>query len=191
MSKDPKSGHYDVGGIEVLEIIKAKLTPEQYEGYLLGNAIKYSCRLNWKGAKERDIEKLANYSVWLNEFQNEPREHETVYGPNTIPPLSTEQLENLLRRTQTVKYGGPEPIIAADMASGPDTFVIDEIKGDDNFAVVSGSGTIETSEEDNASARMGKTAEEVAKERPSGMYEGEDLRSRLPGEPGFAEVHND
>ena len=66
MSKDPKSSYYDQGGIEVLDIIKAKLTAEQYEGYLLGNSLKYSLRLNWKGNKARDAEKAATYSKWFN-----------------------------------------------------------------------------------------------------------------------------
>lgn len=41
MSKDQKRTYYDAGGIETLDVIKAKLTPEQYHGYLLGNVIKY------------------------------------------------------------------------------------------------------------------------------------------------------
>jgi hypothetical protein len=65
--KDPKSRHYDHGGIEVLDVIKAKLTPSQYEGYLLGNCIKYSLRMNFKCDKNRDKEKLAFYSKWLDE----------------------------------------------------------------------------------------------------------------------------
>lgn len=36
MSKDLKSSYYDEGGIETLDIIKAKLSPEQYKGFLLG-----------------------------------------------------------------------------------------------------------------------------------------------------------
>jgi hypothetical protein len=67
MSKDPKSSYYDQGGIEVLDIIKAKLTAEQYEGYLLGNSLKYSLRLNWKGNKARDAEKAATYSKWFSD----------------------------------------------------------------------------------------------------------------------------
>jgi len=46
MAKDEKSSYYDVGGIEVLEIIKAKLTEEQFLGYLLGNSLKYLTRCN-------------------------------------------------------------------------------------------------------------------------------------------------
>lgn len=69
MSRDEKSSYYDAGGIETLEIIKAKLTPEQYRGYLLGNALKYSCRMMHKSpeAPHRDAEKAANYSRWLSE----------------------------------------------------------------------------------------------------------------------------
>jgi len=65
MSQDKKSNYYDTGNIETIEIIKAKLTHEQYIGYLLGNVIKYACRLNFKGSKTRDVEKLANYSKWV------------------------------------------------------------------------------------------------------------------------------
>lgn len=69
MSKDPKSTYYDAGGIETLDVIKAKLTTEQYRGYLLGNTIKYACRLNFKGCAERDAEKLAVYSAELAALQ--------------------------------------------------------------------------------------------------------------------------
>lgn len=74
MSKDPKSSYYDVGGIETLDIIRAKLTPEQYQGYLLGNAIKYQCRMMHKTPDNpaRDAEKAANYSAWLSESLSAP-----------------------------------------------------------------------------------------------------------------------
>lgn len=65
--KDPKSRYYDQGGFEVLDIIKAKLTPEQFKGYLLGNLIKYSCRANWKGDFMRDIEKMGFYANYMRE----------------------------------------------------------------------------------------------------------------------------
>lgn len=68
MAKDEKSSYYDAGGIETIEIIKAKLTSEQFKGYLLGNVLKYSSRLNFKGFALRDVEKLATYSNWLREF---------------------------------------------------------------------------------------------------------------------------
>lgn len=67
MSKDKKSNYYDAGEIETIDVIKAKLTSEQYTGYLLGNAIKYACRLNFKGCSARDAEKMANYSKWVSD----------------------------------------------------------------------------------------------------------------------------
>ncbi len=70
MAKDNKATYYDTGGIEVLEIIKAKLTKEQFKGWLLGNCIKYSCRANFKGVFESDIEKLAFYSKELKGEEN-------------------------------------------------------------------------------------------------------------------------
>ena len=41
--------HYQLDGFEAIDIIKAALTPEEYRGYLKGNALKYkigraSCR---------------------------------------------------------------------------------------------------------------------------------------------------
>ena len=36
--------HYGFGGIEVIDYIKAKLTPEEFRGYLKGNVIKYISR---------------------------------------------------------------------------------------------------------------------------------------------------
>jgi len=65
MSRDEKSSYYDAGGIETIDVIKAKLTEEQYKGYLLGNIIKYSCRLNHKGQAVRDAEKIKTYSAEL------------------------------------------------------------------------------------------------------------------------------
>ena len=67
MSRDDKSTYYDAGGIETFAIIKAKLTPEQFEGFLLGNVIKYSCRLMHKGQAKRDVEKVAVYANFLKD----------------------------------------------------------------------------------------------------------------------------
>lgn len=64
-SYDKKAAYYCAGGIESLDVIKAKLTKEQYKGWLLGNIIKYSNRANWKDVFERDIEKIAFYSNCL------------------------------------------------------------------------------------------------------------------------------
>lgn len=65
MSIDKKSSYYDAGGIETINVIRAKLTTEQFKGWLLGNVIKYSCRLNYKGSAQRDAEKVQVYSKLL------------------------------------------------------------------------------------------------------------------------------
>lgn len=67
---DPKSRYYDAGGIETINIIKAKLTHEQYQGFLIGNAIKYLCRANFKENMARDMEKAATYIRFLMEGDN-------------------------------------------------------------------------------------------------------------------------
>jgi hypothetical protein len=96
MSLDPKSKYYDAGGIEVMDVIRAKLTPEQFEGYLLGNVIKYSLRANHKGQKLRDIEKIENYAKELHDVaapKQQPECSSISLGAHaaqpvlTIPPL--------------------------------------------------------------------------------------------------------
>ena len=60
--RDPKAMYYSYGGVEVLDVIKGKMTPEQYKGWILWNLIKYACRANHKGQFARDIEKVNFYS---------------------------------------------------------------------------------------------------------------------------------
>ena len=68
-SRPPKGyaprDYYNTGGIEVINYIRAKLTPEQYKGYLLGNIYKYSGRAQYKGEYEKDITKMSQYVNWL------------------------------------------------------------------------------------------------------------------------------
>ena len=58
--------HYKTGGIETIDYIKAKLTPEQFEGYLVGNVIKYVSRYRHKNGVE-DLKKARVYLNWLIE----------------------------------------------------------------------------------------------------------------------------
>ena len=58
--------HYLKGGLECIQVIKAELTPEQYEGYLYGNVIKYMWRWKEKNGLE-DLRKAAHYLMWLQE----------------------------------------------------------------------------------------------------------------------------
>lgn len=60
--------HYTAGGIETIDYIKAKLTPEQYEGYLLGNVIKYTSRYQYKNG----MEDLKKGSWYMKRLQDQP-----------------------------------------------------------------------------------------------------------------------
>ena len=58
--------HYLKGGLECIQVIKAQLTPQQYEGYLYGNVLKYMWRWPEKNGIE-DLRKAAHYLMWLQE----------------------------------------------------------------------------------------------------------------------------
>ncbi len=65
-----RNQHYDAGGISSIDVIKAKLTPEQLKGYYLGTLLNYSLRMNFKGQSGKDAEKCADYALWLNQLTN-------------------------------------------------------------------------------------------------------------------------
>lgn len=53
--------HYTAGGIETIDYLRAKLSPEEYRGFLLGNALKYLSRAGKKGDGAVDLQKAAWY----------------------------------------------------------------------------------------------------------------------------------
>ena len=61
------NNHYDIGDLETIKIIKAKLTNEEYNGFCKGNAIKYITRAGFKhGEPEvKDLEKAKDYLEML------------------------------------------------------------------------------------------------------------------------------
>ena len=63
--------HYTQGGIETIEYIRAKLSPEEYVGYLRGNIMKYTSRIGLKGESSEDAGKIEWYSKELNRFLTE------------------------------------------------------------------------------------------------------------------------
>lgn len=54
--------HYTHGGIETIDFIQAKLTPEEFRGYLKGNILKYGSRIGHKENDMQDAGKLAWYT---------------------------------------------------------------------------------------------------------------------------------
>ena len=56
--------HYTTGGIECIQAIKASMSPDEYQGYLKGNALKYLWRFRQKNGVE-DLKKAQVYLTWL------------------------------------------------------------------------------------------------------------------------------
>lgn len=52
--------HYTFGGIETIDFIQAKLGPEAFQAFCLGNVLKYCSRHNHKGGME-DLRKARWY----------------------------------------------------------------------------------------------------------------------------------
>ena len=57
--------HY-MGKVEVIDYIEDKRTPEQFEGYLVGNVMKYMSRYQ----KKNGLEDLKKGSWYLNKLIN-------------------------------------------------------------------------------------------------------------------------
>ena len=68
MSEDainPK--HYRVGGIELIDVMVAKMTPEEIKGFCKGLALKYLFRADYKNGLE-DYKKAQWYINYLIEY---------------------------------------------------------------------------------------------------------------------------
>jgi hypothetical protein len=53
--------HYTRGGIETIDYLEAKMTPEQFEGFCIGNALKYISRAGHKADATEDYRKAVWY----------------------------------------------------------------------------------------------------------------------------------
>lgn len=64
--------HYKVEGLpEAIDIMNNLMTPEQYEGYLWGNILKYAYRYGRKGDKAETAGKIAWYANQLKDLEEE------------------------------------------------------------------------------------------------------------------------
>lgn len=62
----PKPAHYDTG-IDTIAFMRANCPPEQVEGFLRGNALKYLQRYPAKGTPVEDLKKARHYIEMLIE----------------------------------------------------------------------------------------------------------------------------
>ena len=58
--------HYAVGGVEAIDIIRAKLTPKEFEGHCRACVLKYLFRYPDKGGV-KDLDKAIQYLSWLRD----------------------------------------------------------------------------------------------------------------------------
>lgn len=58
--------HYTFGSIEVIDYIRDKMTPVEFQGYCQGNVLKYVSRYRHKGGVE-DLKKAQVYLDWMIE----------------------------------------------------------------------------------------------------------------------------
>jgi len=64
--------HYTTGGIETLDVIRAKMSSDRFQGYLMGNVLKYILRCEYKEKRIEDIKKAQFY---LNALVEEMDKH--------------------------------------------------------------------------------------------------------------------
>lgn len=62
--------HYQKGGMQLLDIWKAKLSKEEFVGFCKGNILKYVIRSKHKNGLE-DLKKAKVYLDWLIEAEEE------------------------------------------------------------------------------------------------------------------------
>ena len=63
-----RPSHYTTGNIECIDAIKASMSPDEYAGFLKGNAIKYIWRYRHKGKMVEDLKKAEWYLGRLRRF---------------------------------------------------------------------------------------------------------------------------
>ena len=60
--------HYTFGSIEVIDYIRDKMAPDEFQGYCMGNILKYISRHKHKNGVE-DLKKARVYLDWLIESE--------------------------------------------------------------------------------------------------------------------------
>ena len=56
---------------EVIDLLQASLTPEEFKGYCKGNMLKYRFRAGYKGDRDEDLKKSNWYQDKLREVSDE------------------------------------------------------------------------------------------------------------------------
>ena len=67
MSDNINPDHYTKGGVETIDFIAAKMTPEEFYGFIKGNALKYISREGLKSDKLTDKIDDCKKAIWYLE----------------------------------------------------------------------------------------------------------------------------
>ena len=59
-----RQNHYKKAARQPIEFMQELMTPEAFDGFLLGNILKYRLRAGFKDDASKDIEKAAQYACW-------------------------------------------------------------------------------------------------------------------------------
>ena len=59
--------HYCYGELEVIDILKDKMSAEEFRGFCRGNVFKYLFRYPHAGRAAVDLQKASTYLSWLRE----------------------------------------------------------------------------------------------------------------------------
>lgn len=74
--------HYQQASVQPVEVLQMHMTPEEFQGYLKGNIVKYLFRAEYKGQRAQDIAKALQYAAWLVQAVRgqviDPREENNV-----------------------------------------------------------------------------------------------------------------
>ena len=66
----PDVPHYDRAAIQPIDFMESNFTPDEYQGYLKGQVVKYISRYRYKGTPVPDLVKARTYLNWLIEFMD-------------------------------------------------------------------------------------------------------------------------
>lgn len=75
--------YYKQSAMQPIEVMRSIMTNEQFEGFLIGNIVKYRMRAKYKGNYDKDMEKANVYSHWLKNH----RKGLTIEFNNTLDKL--------------------------------------------------------------------------------------------------------
>lgn len=99
MSDPIRPDHYKPGPFEAIKVMKAWMPRAAYQGFLLGNALKYLSRLGQKDAPLQDAKKARQYLDWLIDDLAEDAAApapDPVPAPKPVPAPATPDLAQLV-----------------------------------------------------------------------------------------------